>query len=293
MQFLNAVAAYQAVGNRQAIAKVIELMRDRAVSRAVLPEDDAAVYVAIRALTVTNRARTDIDYEPGALAEYRYTVLRTLGIDIFGGTGFEEFRLNAAVIRRFLGFDEYEALVYALSRWLDYLEFEQAVIVPALEHAFSRVDMDQGGEEKKERKIIRYINRAFETEYIRLYVDWQGMVRLGRRDSDGQYHNVYVAPKNPEAWRIIFERPITPEEVARVGQSLTAYQQGVVRDSYGVVTADIESGQLSEYKVSETGQYRIKIRYLADKLGIEESNLRKTFSRIRRKSAEIVPILAS
>ncbi|MEK4157612.1 hypothetical protein NYE27_21185 [Paenibacillus sp. FSL R10-2779] len=293
MQFLNAVAAYQAVGNREAIAQVVELMHDRSVSRAVLPEDDASVYVAIRALTVTNKARTEIDYEPGALTEYRYTVHQTLGIDIFGGVGFDEFRRNAAVIRRFLGFDDYEALVYALSRWLDYLDFEQAVIVPALEHAFSRVPLDMGDEEKKERKTIRYINRAFETEYIRLFVDWQGMVRLGRRDSDGQYRNIYVAPKKPEAWRIIFERPITPEEAARIGQGLTAYQQRIVRDSYEVVTADIEGGQLGEYKVSESGQYRIKVRYLADKLCVDEGNLRKCFLRIRRKAAEIIPILAS
>jgi hypothetical protein len=288
MPFLNAVTRYKYNGNRAAIDQVLDYMHDRAESRAVLPEDDAAVYIAIRALTITYAERLALKYDPAALPDYRVAVYRALGVDIFGGTDFEDFRVNAAAIRRFLGADDYEALLYALSCWMNYRNFERTTIVPALEHAFTRVELD----DRSEREAVRYINRAFQTEYIRLLIAQNGTVRLGRRDADGQYLNVYVVPNKPEPWRILFEKAVTPEESALIIRRLTAKQRNYVQKAHEVVAADIESGQLSEYKVSEGGEYRIKMRYMAGRLGVEEDNLRKCFLKIRRKAAEIVPTIA-
>lgn len=287
MQFIDAVTAIQSGGDRTVLDQILIHMYARAESRAVLPGDTAEVYVALRAITVTYPERLALQYEPAELPEYKAAVYEALGVDIFGGTDLSEFRANAAQIRRFLGVDDYEALVTAVSRWMKYSEYERATIVPALEHALKSVDT-----ERSEREVVRYVNRAFETEYIRLLIAWNGTVRLGRRDANGRYQNVYVVPIAAEPRRILFERTVTPEESSLIMRSLTATQREYAQKAYEVIAADIESGQLGEYKLSEHGEYRIKIRYMAGRIGVEEGNLRKSFLKIRRKAAEIVPIIA-
>lgn len=287
MQFINAVTAFQIAGDSAAIDQIITYMNAKAESRAVLPGDNAAVYVALRAITITYPERLAFQYDPAELPEYKAAVYTALGVNIFGGTELSEFRANAAQIRRFLGVDDYEALVTSVSRWMKYSKYERAVIIPALEHALRSADA-----QRSEREVVRYVNRAFETEYIRLLIAWNGTVRLGRRDADGRYQNVYVVPIAAEPWRIIFERTVTPEESALIMRSLTASQREYAQKAYEVIAADIESGQLGEYKVSEHGEYRIKIRYMAGRIGVAEDNLRKCFLKIRRKAAEIVPIIA-
>lgn len=67
-------------------------------------------------------------------------------------------------------------------------------------------------------------------------------MRIGRRDVDGRYHNVYVVPNKPEPWRILFEKAVSPEEAELIVRSLTASQREYVRKAYEVVSADIEAG---------------------------------------------------
>lgn len=287
MQFTNAVTAFQIAGDREVIDQIITYMHAKAESRAVLPGDNAAVYVALRAITITYPERLALQYDPAELPEYKAAVYEALGVNIFGGTELSEFRANAAQIRRFLGVDDYEALVTAVSRWIQYSKYERAVIIPALEHALRSADT-----QRSEREVVRYVNRAFETEYIRLLIAWNGTVRLGRRDADGRYQNVYVVPIAAEPWRILFERTVTAEESSLIMRSLTDTQREYAQKAYEVIAADIESGQFGEYKVSEHGEYRIKIRYMAGRIGVEEGNLRKSFLKTRRKAAEIVPIIA-
>ncbi|MNC35556.1 hypothetical protein D3C75_840430 [compost metagenome] len=287
MQFKDAVTEFQNAGDRTVIGQILTHMYARTDSRAVLPGDSAAVYVALRAITVTYPERLALQYDPAELPEYKAAVYEALGVNIFGGTDLSEFRANAAQIRRFLGLDDYDALVTAVSRWMEYGKYERAVIIPALEHALTSADT-----QRSEREVVRYVNRVFETEYIRLLTAWNGTVRLGRRDADGRYQNVYVVPIAAEPWRILFERTITPEESSLIMRNLTVTQREYAEKAYEVIVADIESGQLGEYKVSEHGEYRIKIRYMAGRIGVEEGNLRKSFLKIRRKAAEIVPIIA-
>lgn len=287
MSFRQDVAAYQTHGDRAVIQQILAYMSERSESRAVTLCDDASIYVALRAITVTRHERKAFDYEPAALFDYRESIYEFLGVDILGSSDFAEFLTHASIIRKYLGVHEYEALIYALERWLDYGVYERSTIIPALEHALSRVDVS-----RSEREVVSYINRAFETEYRRLFMLESGMVRLGRRDDDGQFMNVYVKPLAAEPWRIIFERHVSPEEVPDLLRKLTAKQRDYVERAYAVVAADIEAGELGEYKVSESGEYRLKIRYIAHKIGVEESNLRKCFQKLRRRTVDKVPTIA-
>lgn len=287
MGFRRAVAAYQTRGDRAVIQQILAYMHDRSESRAVLPGDDASIYVALRAITVTYHERKSLDYEPAALFDYRESIYEFLGVDILGSPDFAVFRTHASTIRKYLGAHEYEALIYALERWLDYGVHERHTIVPALEHALGCVDVS-----RSEREVVSYVNRAFETEYRRLFTVESGMVRLGRRDDDGQFRNVYVKPLAANPWRIIFERRVTTEQVPDILRKLTARQRDYVERAYAVVAADIEGGELGEYKVSESGEYRLKIRYMAGKLGVEESTLRKCFHKVRERTSDKVPTIA-
>ncbi|OME31783.1 hypothetical protein NSS98_21240 [Paenibacillus sp. FSL E2-0274] len=287
MDFRQAIAAYQTGGDRTIIKQILSYMRDRSESRVVLPGDDASIYVALRAISVTYHERKALEYEPAALFDYRESIYEFLGVDILRGPDFSEFRTHASTIRKYLGAHEYEALIYALERWLDYGVYERSTILPALEHALTSVDVS-----RSEREVVSYANRAFETEYRRLFMLESGMVRLGRRDDDGQFRNVYVKPLAANPWRIIFERRVSPEEAPQILRKLTARQRDYVERAYAVVAADIEDGELGEYKVSESGEYRLKIRYMAEKLGVEESTLRKCFHKVRDRASDKVPTIA-
>ncbi|WP_379161343.1 hypothetical protein [Paenibacillus sp. sgz5001063] len=287
MDFRQAVAAYQTDGDRAIIQQILAYMRDRAESRAVYPGDDASVYVAIRANNITAPERSALEYEPAALPDYRESIYAALGIDIFAGTNLSELRTYAAEVRRFLGANEYEALAYAIERHLAYKNHEYYVVIPALEHALTRADTSHS-----EREVVRYVNRAFQTEYIRLLTILNGTVRLGRRDEHGRYHNVYVTPDKPDAWRIVLGRAVAPEVLPDLLLKLTAKQRDYVERAYSVAAADIETGNLSQYKMSEDGAYRLKMRYMAGRLGVEESNLGKCFANIRGRVANFIPTIA-
>jgi|GEM_PF-5848269 len=82
MDFRQAVAAYQTGGDRTIIQQILSYMRDRSESRVVLPGDDASIYVALRAISVTYHERKALEYEPAALFDYRESIYEFLGVDI-------------------------------------------------------------------------------------------------------------------------------------------------------------------------------------------------------------------
>lgn len=228
-----------------------------------------------------------LGYESSALLDYRKGLLSDLGIDIFAEADFKVILDHSGEIKAYLGEDEYEGLCFAIEAYIDFFEFRKSVITPALEYSLIRVDA-----ERSELEIVSYINRAFYTEYIHLLTKYSGTVRLGRSDKDGKFRNLYVTPARPDAWDIVFDRHVEEGEVSELLGRLTKKQRSYALKAYEVTIRDIERGEMGGYRIGERGEYRLKFRYIAEKLRVEESNLRKTFGKIRLRTAGNVPTIA-
>lgn len=277
------VSRYQENGDRVLIAEILKY-----VPKDIRPVEGAhEIFIASKINKICKADLEKIGYESTALSDFREGILSGLGIDIFVRPDFKELLDHSSEIKAYLGEDGYECLCFAVETYIDFLEFRKHIIIPALEHALSRVDAH-----RNELEIVSYINRAFYTEYVRLYTNFSGAVRLGRRDEDGNFHSLYVNPARPNAWNIVFDRAVEDGQVSELLGRLTKTQRECALRAFEVITRDIERGEMDGYRVGERGNYRLIFRYMAEKLGVEESNLRKMFGKIRDRTSENVPTLA-
>lgn len=281
--FKTMITRYQGGGDHSIIAEVLSLMQRE--TKPVAGEH--TTFIANRINKVCTVALREFGYDPSALTEFRSSILSGVGIDIYAKPDLMELLVHSDEVKAFLGEDSYEELCFAVGSYLDFVKFRDYTIVPALEHALSRVDAN-----RHEREMVSYINRAFYTEYLRLLAKYRGTIRLGRRDSDGNFRNVYVFPNEPEAWSIIFDRPVEDAEVTYLLGLLTKTQRDYAQQAYEVAAHDISQRNMRGYRIDGSGDHRLKFRYMAEKLGVEESNLRKTIDKIRKRTAQNVPIIA-
>ena len=147
----------------------------------------------------------------------------------------------------------------------------------ALEHALTLVDAS-----RSEREMVSYINRVFRTEIRRLQMDRDGIVRL-RTEKE----STYVQPRYADPWRMILERDAVGSERDRIRALLTESQADLVERIHAIITEDLGKGVrylAKNYRVDEFGVVSLKNRYMADRLGLEESNLRKRLATIRQKA---------
>ena len=273
-EFKTKVARYQAEGNREIIDEILGHFRLESAPN----EKDPTTFIADRIGKACKAELKALGYERTALLEYRRAIMGALGIDIFAEPDLKTLVANAGIVRDYLG-DAFEALCYDIEGYLDFIQLLKHVITPALEHALNRVDPF-----RKKRAVVSYINRAFQTEYTRLLVDYNGTKRLGRRYEDGTFYNVYVDPQPPHAWSIVLDRRVKDAEVPALLDRLTKTQRSYAQRAYEVVLQDTGCGEMGEYRVDEMGGYRLKFRYIAKKLDVEESSLRKTFEKIRERT---------
>lgn len=281
-QFKNAVGRYLTEGDREVIDEILWHFRNESATDENVP----ATFVADKISKTSAPERRFLGFEHSALPEFRAAIEEGLGINIFEEPDLKTLVNNAGTVRNFLG-DKFDELAHSIGAYHGYLPLLNHIIIPALEHALSNADPF-----REERAVVSYIKRAFHTEYTRLLAEYNGLKRLGRRDKNGNFYNLFVEPRPAHAWSIVFDRRVEDVEVAALLDRLTKTQRGYAERAYEVASRDIERGELDEYRIDEGGNYRIKFRYMADQLGVEESNLRKTFGKIRERTAENVPISA-
>ncbi|MEV5028521.1 hypothetical protein [Paenibacillus sp. LPE1-1-1.1] len=296
-KFREQVARFQSDGDRSIIEIIRDYMRIKFhMLKRGIEYPEHAMYIALfinvligGKLRTAKYSRTISDkFDPDDLSYFRRGIRQGLGIDIYDKPDFGNVDENLAEIRDYLGPVAFAGLLSAIRRC--YIRegfaadpaYEEAVsdielslIVPALEYALSCVDVT-----KSEREIVSYVNRAFRSEYIRLQMEQNGTRRLGRRDSEGKFKAVYVQPQETKTWRIIFGTDVVDVDAII---ALRASQRSFLERVREIVEGDSDKDNMSEYKVTEGGNYRIKNRYIADKLGIEESVFSRTISRIAAK----------
>lgn len=269
------VGRFQTEGDRTVIEEILWHWR-----RGSPPDThDQATFVADTMFKTTAPEIEALGYEHSALPEYRAAIIDGLGIDIYAEPDLKVAVDNAGAIRTFLGATAFEEFSRAVGSLLDFLPYLNAVVVPALEHAIKRADP-----RRNERAVVAFIKRSFFTEYTRLLTEYNGTKRLVRRDESGNFRNVYVNPRPPHAWSIVFDRRVDDGEVPELLDRLTRTQRVYAEMAHGIIAGDVERGEMKEYRVGEDGNYRIKFRYLAGRIGVEESNLRKTFAKIRERA---------
>lgn len=270
-----AVERYQAEGDRSVIEEILRHWRQGS------PPDarDQATFIADTISKTTAPEKEALGYDHSALPEFRAAILSGLGIDIYAKPDLKVAIDNAGAIRAFLGIAAFEEFSRAIDSFLDFSPYLNAVVVPALEHAIKRADP-----RRSERAVVAFIKRSFFTEYTRLLNEYNGTKRLGRRDESGNYRSIYVNPRAPHAWSIVFDRRVDDGEVPELLDRLTRTQRVYAEMAHGIIAGDVERGEMKEYRVGEDGNYRIKFRYMAGQLGVEESNLRKIFTKIRERA---------
>ncbi|AWB45294.1 hypothetical protein DCC85_14370 [Paenibacillus sp. CAA11] len=295
-RFKSRVVAYQKYADEWIIYKVLDYMRIKFhLMRRGFDFEEHGMYIAFRInmillgkMKAAKYKRQSTSYDPEDLPSYRKAIKDDLGIDIFSEPDFGSLMTHNKQILSYLGGEQFASLCEAIRRYREHLvassdaieeavaELEPALIIPALKYAFSCVDTS-----RSEKEMVRYINRAFATEYIRLQLKQTGTRRLGRRDESGRYRNIYVTPSEPNAWEIVFAPGVTARMAEQRMARLTKAQRQRIQKVYDIVTEDIRTGNMARYKVDDRGSYRINFRYLAERLGIEESTLRKSLSKAR------------
>lgn len=298
-KFKQLVAEFQRGESRTIIRKIVDYMwlRFDHIDTDNMPEH--AMYIAFRINVILapllKTAKYNIDqgsYDPEDLWWYAKGLREDLGIELDPSDDFQEVFDNLPAIRRMYGRDVAGALTYSLHRYLtqdsamDH-EFNRIMmrvlptVVSALEIAVSKADTS-----RSEREIVRYINRVFQSEYSRIQAEESGAKRLGRRDEDGNYVNVYVQPQDTPVWDTILGLDTSGIDITEAVSKLTPLQRQTILDIHEIVFADFEKGDYSSYKVNEDGKYEIMNRYVAQALDIEESTLRKRRQSIRRALAK-------
>lgn len=141
-------------------------------------------------------------------------------------------------------------------------EVYEPLMVPALEYALKRVDTS-----RTEREIVRYINYSVRTEYFQQQV--RGMRRVRR---SGQ--SKYVEPRSKSAEYAVLGKNVDVRQ-------LTPRQAELFRKITRIVSEDFANGNTTDYNVGLDGIYRIKNRYIAQKIGVHEASLSRTLRRIK------------
>lgn len=158
------------------------------------------------------------------------------------------------------------------------LEAEQGVdanIVAAIEHGLKYVDAT-----KSEREIIVYMNMAITSKFGELELRRNGLKRIYRRNNIGDTVSLFVNKRFPKD----NYAAIVPGLNAKKVEQLTKKQQETVDRLLSIIERDRQSGNLEGYSCDRRGNAIIKRDYAAEELGINYRNLRKTLSRIKKKS---------
>jgi len=172
-------------------------------------------------------------------------------------------------------FDRYKKLVteQESEKELALATIEQSIIA-ALEYGLQYADAS-----KSEREIVKYVNMAFSSKFGDLELERNGLVRIQRNDRYGNRQNLHVKKHFPEdLTKVLF------------GKSVEDYQERLTRGQVEFVDAVMEiihedalNSDFEHYTCDKKGEARVSKQYVADKLGLTSTTVRKRFSRITKK----------
>lgn len=286
MSFLEAIKRYQESGDTDAIKMIREAMNyDYLHSPTGLTFDKPEMYVAFRCLRLLRGQLATIKY---TLSEHGLNSRRDSPEYIFsefagairGWTGIEltveNFLEHEKYLARYLS-SSYADLRRAYERILgqrptvwqlltnEIVDENWPKLQEALEYALKRVDIN-----RSEREIVRYINRATRTAYVRS--QFEGMRRVRR---DGQ--SKYVKPQYYGPTYAIFGKSFISSD------KISARQRQLIEKIRAVIEEDYREGRIEAYAVDIKGGYRIVNRHIAEKLGIHEASLSRAIKQISVK----------
>lgn len=290
------VSAFQAHGDRTIIDKILDYMYIRYDLTGIDDLPEYAMYIAFRINVILSpllkTAKYNVDpgsYDPEDLWWYAKGIREELGIEISPANDWKDVHENIPAIERVFGEGVRRAILYAIHKYREQeaaidleierivREIEPTLIVPSLEVALSKVDTA-----RSEREMVRFINQTFQTEYTKRQAAEKGTRRLGRRDKDGNFVNVYVQPKPTPIWNVLLGVDVSQINVTEVVSGLTDTQRETILQLHELVFDDFERKDFGSYKVNESGQYEIINRRMAERLGMDESTLRKRRQSIKR-----------
>ncbi|MEK6993456.1 hypothetical protein NST08_24620 [Paenibacillus sp. FSL K6-1566] len=285
MSFIEAIKRYQESGDTDAIKMIREAMNyDYLHSPTGLTFDKPEMYVAFRCLRLLRGRLATIKYtlsEHGLhsrrdspeyiFGEFAAAIKGWTGIELTVENFQEHEKYLASYLPTFVDLRHaYERIIGARPTiWHmltnEIIEENWPELEAALKYALERVDAN-----RSEREIVRYINRATRTAYLR--TQFEGMRRVRR---DGQSR--YVEPKYYGPIYAIFGSASI--DIGR----LSGRQRQLIHRISEIIKKDYEEGRIEAYAVDIKGGYRIINRHIAEKLGMHEASLSRAIGRISVK----------
>lgn len=283
MQFIEAIQKYQQSGDSVVFTIIRDAMStDYMNSQTGMKFEKPEMYVAFRCLRLLRGFLATIKY---TLTDYGLHSSRDTPEHIFsefsaaikGWTGIdltvENFTEHEAYLSKYLPtFNDlrraYERII-GVRPTLWQLFTEEIVeenwieLQKALEYAIRRVDTS-----RSEREIVRYINCATRTAYYRNQFEGMRRVRRGGKTR-------YVVPNYYGPIYTIFGRANFDLD------SLTKRQFKLIDRIIEIVREDHTKGETDKYNVDLRGGYRIKNRYIADRIGVHEVSLSRALAKIK------------
>lgn len=157
----------------------------------------------------------------------------------------------------------------------------QPIIITALEHALTYIDV-----KKSDKEIVKYINIAWLTKFIRIQVEQNGLKRVQRKGNI-----TYVKPifsiEEVDIGVLLFNK--TLDHIGGINnfkKYLNKNQIALVEELYTLISNDIQKNKHSKYYFDNDGKPILNKRYIAVKIGIEESNFKHKLRRIEKKIKE-------
>ncbi|MFD1957141.1 hypothetical protein ACFSL6_23975 [Paenibacillus thailandensis] len=283
MNFFEAIERYKSAGDHRAHEMVRDVMRtydfmQRGMDDLPGPE----YYVAFRCLRLLSGKLSTIKYTyadyglhtkedspEGVFAEHVRMLRDWTGIELtvenypelerylsrYFVTSFFELR---AAYETILG--ERSSLWMELTR--EVVDEHWEAIATALSYAFERVDTT-----RTEKEVVRYINTAVKTDYIRS--QFSGLRRVRREGRTRYVEPKYYGP----------EYAILGTNNGNLG-ALSLRQRKLYDKMEAIVKEDAKAGRFESYHVDHNGGYRIKNRYVAERLGMHELSVSRALRRM-------------
>jgi hypothetical protein len=292
--FIEAIRKYKTSGDREIIDRVRSAMNTDFLSYqkrgGTASFEQPEMYIAFRCLRLIG----------GKLATIKYTLSES-GYDIRSDSPEWVFADFARIYRQWFGveitvdnFEQYEASLrdYFVGTFHEMYDAYLRMIgekpriwqlltdriidehwpsmSQALMYALDRVNPDSS-----EREIVRYINSVVRTEYYRLQIEANGLRRVRRKNSEGEVVTKYVEP------RFISVEYAVLGNLRYDGAKLSVKQRQFYEVVAGIVAEDLAESTFGNYNVDNRGAYRIRNRYIAERIGRHEASVSRSLSEIR------------
>lgn len=197
---------------------------------------------------------------------------------------------NEQEIRDYLGFAQYDFFnllntFEGLSQNSDEFkkDFKEVsdcllpLFTESLEYALTKVDFSRSNKEK-----VKYINKAMLTKFIELQMTRDNVKRI-RKGNTSTYIKV-EAKEEHDTWMIMFGKTLKnvgglePFELW-----LTPRQVEFVKKVYDVIERDLRENNTKVFRWDEHGNPIMIKRYVANKIGMKETNFKQTLDRCKKK----------